>query len=248
MYRFWIWFWTSSSFLFEWIILTWTEIQFSRYIMLIDELKLWEGCLFWLSSEGCLPMDKFIDFGASNTFVESLHEEIKTPEQGFSSEWRLILCNISLSFVRSCCNTSSIVDSHRLKVVWFGAELEGSFRSRGSVWTLFKLFLATWILLLFAASLGTVGFVYLPIAYRSPWHQPLWNTISFADSSLSKWIMGMTIDITIASGKWMFGILNSWICAPSKAERTDVVMANISTADATKHIRRDTWLRFSPRR
>ena len=84
--------------------------------MLIDELKLLEECIFWLSSEGCLPMDKFIGFGASNAFVDSLNEEIKTPEQGFSSEWRLIACNISFSFVRSCCNTSSIVDSHRLKV------------------------------------------------------------------------------------------------------------------------------------
>ena len=43
--------------------------------MLIDELKLLEECIFWLSSEGCLPMDKFLDFGASNTFVESLNEE-----------------------------------------------------------------------------------------------------------------------------------------------------------------------------
>ena len=85
--------------------------------MLIDELKLLEECIFWLSSGGCLPMDKFIGFGASNAFVDSLNEEIKTPEQGFSSEWRLIACNISLSFVKSCCNTSSIVDWHRLKVI-----------------------------------------------------------------------------------------------------------------------------------
>ena len=48
--------------------------------MLIDELKLSEEGFFWLSSEGCLPMDKFIDFGASNTFVDLLNEEIKTPE------------------------------------------------------------------------------------------------------------------------------------------------------------------------
>ena len=85
--------------------------------MLIDELKLSEECFFWLSSEGCLPMDKFIDFGASNTFVDLLNEEIKTPEQGFSSEWRLIVCNISLVFVKSCCNTISTVDWHRLKVI-----------------------------------------------------------------------------------------------------------------------------------
>ena len=163
------------------------------------------------------------------------------------SEWHRRSWNISPFVEGFGCNEISMDELHRLNKNCFCEGLTVECWVEMLFIDALRLDLSTGFSLSFIVFSWTFETMYTLKIYLNPWHQPFSNIIPFVISWFNKWSNGMTIDMTIASGKWMFGTWSSWRCAPRWPERIAVAIASISTADAMKHIWREIRLRFSPR-
>ena len=88
----------------------------------------------------------------------------------------------------------------------------------------------------------------IPNVYLIPWIQPCWDIMPFELSSFKIWINGMRMDVIMASGKWIFGILRSYSSGPSKTETVADVIAIYSNNIPVQHTWSEMRLRFSPRK
>ena len=183
----------------------------------------------------------------THDLIDVLNEGVRVSWLWPLSEWHRRSWNIS-SFVEGFgCNEISTDELHRLNKNCFCKGLRVECWVELSFLDALRLDLSTGFSLPFIVLSSTFETMYTSKIYLNPLHQPLSNIIPFVTSWFNKWSNGMTIDMTIASGKWMFGTWSSWRCAPRWPERIAVAIASISTADAMKHIWREIRLRFSPR-
>ena len=183
----------------------------------------------------------------THDLIDVFHEGVSVSGLWPLSEWDLRSWNISPFVEGFGCNEISMDELHRLNKNCFCEGLTVECWVEMLFIDALRLDLSTGFSLPFIVFSLTFETMYTLKIYLNPWHQPFSNIIPFVISWFNKWSNGMTIDMTIASGKWMFGTWSSWRCAPRWPERIAVAMESISTADAMKHIWREIRLRFSPR-
>ena len=215
-------------------------------MVIIEVLELFLEMFLWLRVKPWYEVGISVDV-ETHDFIDVLNEGVSVSLLWLLNELHRRSWNISPFVERFGCNEMSTYELHRLNENCFCKDITVERWVEKSFLAAFRLDPSTGFSLSFIALSSTFETTYTLKICLNPRHHPFSNIIPFVVSWFNKWSNGMTMDMMIASGKWIFGTWSSWRCAPRWPERIAVAIASISTADAMKHIWREIRLRFSPR-